>query len=223
MPYNSRRRTWYMKCANEQEHEEWMRIFNSNCNKAKAPRNPDQVLSAAFDGAYRAVRWNYGFYGWYSVTGTEGETLAGLCCDILDRELINDVIYNIPAGPQRGTAISIVRKTVDTAVMAAVTAAWNSCAAACEGLRATLETTVKAMLTPVFEQEVAIKEKIVSSISNTVNPFLSDVGGRVCRPLLKIASNSITKAFCAAVKGYHSHMKEKIEEGDYSLNESLIE
>lgn len=62
-------------------------------------------------------RWNYGFYGWYSISGTEAETLGGLCSDILNRELINDVLYNIPSGPQRNTAVSIVRKTVDTAVI----------------------------------------------------------------------------------------------------------
>lgn len=215
VPWNDRRRTWFFKCANEEEKTEWMRIFNNACNKAKAPTNPDIVLSQAFEGAYRAVRWNYGFYGWYSISGTEAETLGGLCCDILNRELINDVIYNIPAGPQRNTAVSIVRKTVDTAVMAAVSASWNSCVMACEGLRGTLETTVKGLLAPVFEQEVQIKEKVVSSISGTVNPFLADVGGRVCRPLLKIAANSITRAFCAAIKGYSHKMKDKIEHGQF--------
>jgi hypothetical protein len=218
VPWNDRRRTWYVKCANEEEKTEWMRIFNNACNKAKPPVNSDVVLAQAFEGAYRAVRWNYGFYGWYSISGTEAETLGGLCCDILNRELINDVIYNIPAGPQRGTAVSIVRKTVDTAVVAAVSASWNSCVMACEGLRGTLETTVKGLLAPVFEQEVQLKEKVVSSISGTVNPFLADVGGRVCRPLLKIAANSITRAFCAAIKGYSHKMKDKIEHGECRLS-----
>lgn len=216
VPWNERRRTWYVKAKDAQDKEEWMRVFNNACNKAKPPVNKDQVLAAAFEGAYRAVRWNYGFYGWYSIAGTEAETLGGLCCDILDRELINDVIYNIPSGPQRNTACSIVRKTVDTAVVAAVSACWNSVVGLCEGLRATLETTVKGLLTPLFEQEVALKEKIVNSISGTVNPFLSDVGGRVCRPLLKVAASSITKGFCAAIKGYADGMRGKIEQGNFA-------
>jgi hypothetical protein len=216
VPWNDRRRVWYVRCANEQDKEEWMRIFNNACNKAEPPVNKDRVLAEAFMGAYRAVRWNYGFYGWYSIYGTEAETLGGLCCDILNRELINDVVYNIPNGPQRSTAISIVRKTVDTAVMAAVSAAWNSCVMSCEGLRPTLENTVKSLLAPVFEQEVAVKEKVVSSISGTVNPFLADVGGRVCRPLLRIAANSITRAFCAAIKGYAQKMRDKIDQGQFA-------
>lgn len=216
VPYNDRRRTWFFKCANEQDKDEWMRVFNNACSKASPPTNKDVVLAAAFEGAYRAVRWNYGFYGWYTVSGTEAETLGGLCSDILNRELINDVLYSIPAGPQKNTAVSIVRKTVDTAVVAAVAACWSASVAACEGLRATLETTVKGLLTPVFEQEVVIKEKIVSSISGTVNPFLADVGGRVCRPLLKIASSAITKSFCAAIKGYALKMRDKIEHGQFA-------
>lgn len=216
VPYNHRRRTWYMKAKDAADQEEWMRVFNNACSKAKAPVNNDQVLAAAFEGAYRAVRWNYGFYGWYAISGTEAETLGGLCCDILDRELINDVLYNIPAGPQRNTACSVVRKTVDTAVVAAVSACWNSVVGLCEGLRATLETTVKGLLNPLFEQEVVLKEKIVSSISGNVNPFLSDVGSRVCRPLLKVTASSITKAFCAAIKGYAHGMRGKIEQGNFT-------
>lgn len=216
VPYNERRRTWYMKAKDAADQEEWMRIFNNACNKAKPPVNNDQVLSAAFEGAYRAVRWNYGFYGWYSIAGTEAETLGGLCCDILDRELINDVIREIPSGPQRSTACTIVRKTVDTAVVSAVSACWNSVVGMCEGLRETIETTVKGLLTPLFEQEVQIKEKVVESISGTVNPFLSDVGGKVCAPLLRVLANSITKGFCAALKGYSEYMKEKIEKGQLS-------
>lgn len=213
VPYNERRRTWYLKAANAEDQEEWMRVLNNACSKAKPPVNEDQVLAAAFEGAYRAVRWNYGYYGWYAIAGTEAETLGGLACDILDRELINDVIRDIPAGPQRNTATSIVRKTVDTAVMAAVSACWNSVVGLCSGLRETLETTVKSLLTPLFEQEVAIKEKVVTSISGTVNPFLADVGGRVCRPVLTVVASSITKGFMAAIEGYSVYMKEKIETG----------
>jgi len=215
VPYNERRRTWYVKAKDAQDQEEWMRVFNNACSKAKPPVNNDRVLAEAFEGAYRAVRWNYGFYGWYSIAGTEAETLGGLCCDILDRELINDVMRDIPAGPQRNTACSIVRKTVDTAVVAAVSACWNSVVGMCEGLRETLETTVKGLLTPLFEQEAKLKEKVVESISGTVNPFLADVGGRVCTPLVKVLASSVTKGFCAALKGYAESMRDKIEKGQF--------
>jgi hypothetical protein len=53
----------------------------------------------------------------------------------------------------------------------------------------------------------------VSSISGTVNPFLADVGSRVCRPLLRIAANSITRGFAAAIKGFAHKMRDKIEHG----------
>lgn len=215
VPDNQRRRTWMFKCANAEELDEWMRCFKNACSKAKPPVNKDEVLAAAFEGAYRAVRWNYGYYGWYSIGGTEAETLGGLTCDILDRELINDVIRDIPAGSMRNTTCDIVHKTVDTAVVAAVSACWNSVIGLCDGLRETLETSIKGLLTPLFEQEVAIKEKIVSSISDTVNPFLADVGGRICRPILGVCAKSITDGMCAAIKGYHEYMMKKIKNGNF--------
>jgi hypothetical protein len=215
VPDNQRRRTWMFKCADEEQLEEWLRCFNNACNKAKPPVNKDEVLAAAFEGAYRAVRWNYGYYGWYSIGGTEAETLGGLTCDILDRELINDVIRDIPAGPARNTICDVVHKTVDTAVVAAVSACWNSVVGLCDGLRETLEMSIKGLLTPLFEQEVAIKEKVVTSISDTVNPFLADVGGRICRPLLAVTAKSVTNGMCAAIKGYSEMMKKKIKNGNF--------
>ncbi len=57
VPWNDRRRTWYVKCANEQDKEEWMRVFNNACDKALPPVNSDSVLASAFEGAYKAVRY----------------------------------------------------------------------------------------------------------------------------------------------------------------------
>lgn len=215
VPYDSRRRTWYMKCESEEEKGEWLKIFSNACRKSNPPVNPDPLIAHAFAGAYRAVRWHYGYYGWYRITFTESEQLGELCSSILNRELITGVIDNIPAGPQRHVLCNLVRKTVDTTVIAAVGAAWKSSVEACKGLQSTLETTVRQLLAPIFEQEVKIKEDIASKTNATVSPFLEDVGGRICRPVLRACANPITRAFVAAVQGFADYMKKHINDGSF--------
>jgi len=216
IPYDDRRRTWAFSCETEEDKAEWLKIFNNACRKANPPINPDRLIAEAFRGAYRAVRWSYGFYGWWSLNGTEAEMLGGLCADILNRELIYDVINNIPAGPQRGAVVNVVRKTVDTTVVAAVGAAWNSSVSACEALRDTLKASASALLRPIFDQEVAIKAQITDKVGATVNPFLEDVGGRVCRPVLRVCANPITRAYVAAVGGFAAFMKKQISDGSFT-------
>jgi hypothetical protein len=173
-------------------------------------------MHKAFKAAYRAVRWHYGYWGWYSITGTEAETLGGLCSDILNREVINDIIYNIPAGPQRNFTVSMLRKTVDASVVAAVGAAWNASVQACEALRGTLESTVKGLLNPIFEQEVKIKTQITDKVGAKINPFLEENGKTVCRPVLKAATSGVTKCFCAAIGGLNTFMLKQINDGSFN-------
>jgi hypothetical protein len=216
VPYDDRRRTWSFSCDTEEDKTEWMKIFNNACRKAEPPINPDELISKAFRGAYRAVRWAYGFYGWWSLNGTEAEMLGGLCADILNRELVYDVINNIPAGPQRGAVVNMVRKTVDTTVVAAVGAAWNSSMTACESLKDTLKSSASALIRPIIDQEVALKAQVVDKVLGTINPFLEEEGGRVCRPVLRVCANPITRAFVAGVGGFAAYMKKQITDGAFA-------
>lgn len=219
VPYDDRRRQWMFKCETDEDKAEWLKIFNNACRKADPPTNPDELIATAFEGAYKAVRWNYGFYGWYRITGTEAEMLGGLTTDILNRELLRQVIDDIPAGPTRNATVNVLRKTVDATVIAAVSAAWNSSVQACESLKGTLESTVSSVLTPIFEQEVSLKSSITDTVSGTVNPFLEDVGGRICRPVLRVCCTPITKAYIAAIQGFASFMKKQISDGSFSADQ----
>jgi len=210
VPSDTRRRVWYLKASSEEDKAEWVKVFKNACDNASAPQNPDEVLSAAFNGAYRAVRWRYGYYGWYRINYTEAEQLGELVSNILYRELISDVIYNIPAGPARGSIVNMVQKSVDTTVMAAVGAAWNSGVQACTSLRSTLEGAAKSLLTPLFEQEVKLKQEIQKVTNSTVVPVLQDLGSRICQPLMRICSNPITAAYVAGIRGFLQYMQTNV-------------
>lgn len=214
VPRNDIRRTWLFKCPDEKEREDWKRVFENACRKADPPKNEDIVIHEAFVNTLRIVRWFYGYWGWYSVDGTEAESLGFFCSEVLDRELINQVIYDIPSGPARGAIVRLVRSTVNTNVVAAVGAAWNAGVAACQGLRGTLESAVKSLLDPIFEQEVSLKAQVVDKVGAVVNPFMEDAGGRICQPVFRVCSSDITKSYVSAIGELHAFMKDKMSGGE---------
>lgn len=216
VPDDDRRRTWWLKCETEEEKDEWLKILTNACDKANPPVHEDEVIAAAFKGAYRSVRWHYGFYGWYRCVFGEGEQLGSLCSEIVMREVVRAALDEVPEGPAKSTTINMIRKNVDMAVIAAVNAAWGAAVSSCLAMKDTLEETVRQQLQPIFEQEAKLKEKIATSTSDTVNPFLEDVGGRLCKPLLTACASPITKAYVASVKGFASFMKEKLDEAAYT-------
>jgi hypothetical protein len=216
VPDDERRRTWWLKCETEEEKDEWLKVFTTACNKSKPPVHEDEVIAAAFCGAYRSVRWHYGFYGWYRNVFAEGEQLGALCSEIVMREVVRAALDEIPEGPAKNTTVNMVRKNVDMAVIAAVNAAWGAAVSSCLAMKDSLEETVKKSLDPIFEQEVKLKEKIGTTTNDTVSPFLEDVGGRLCQPLLAACATPITKAYAASVKGVSDHMKKRIEDGSYT-------
>jgi len=221
VPSDDRRRIWWLRCENETDKEEWLKVFANACRKANPPQHEDPVVAAAFRGAYRSVRWHYGFYGWYRNILAEGEQLGALCSEIVMREVVRPALDEVPEGPGKSTVVNMVRKNVDIAVIAAVLAAWNAAVAACLGLRDSLEKAVRAALSPIFEQEVALKAKISSTTNETVTPFLEDVSGRLCQPLLAACVSSITKGYVTAVSGFKEFMVEKLKEDLFSDESKL--
>jgi len=138
-----------------------------------------------------------------------------LVSGILDRELLSEVYTNIPTSPTKSAVVSMLRKSVDTTVMASVGAAWGAGLAACESMKSALEGAVKQALAPIFEKEAGIKEKVTNSISSKINPFLADVGGRICTPIFRAASTPFTRAFVATVKGITTKMRAKIDNNEF--------
>jgi hypothetical protein len=216
VPEDERRRTWWLKCESEEEKDEWLKVLTTACNKAKAPVHENEVIAGAFKGAYRSVRWHYGFYGWYRCVMTEGEQLGALCSEIVMREVVRAALDEVPEGPAKSTTINMVRKNVDLAVISAVNAAWTGVVSSCIAMSDALEESVKSLLAPLAENEVKLKEKVSSTVNDKVMPFLEDVGGRLCQPLLAACSTPITKSYASSVKGFSEFMKEKIKDGAYT-------
>lgn len=140
------------------------------------------------------------------------------CTVIMYRELIQEVLDNIPEDFTKKHTVAFVRKTVDTTVMAAVNAAWKSSLAACDSVKETIKSSASALLTPLFEQEKKLKDCVVEKVTGTTSPFLEDVGGRICSPIMNAGAGTIAKAYAAALTGFNAFMREKLKEGMFKEN-----
>lgn len=210
VPWDERRRYWYFACDTEDDKKEWEKIFQNACRKANPPVIDDKIIAQAFRLAYKATRYSYGYYGWWSITGTESEVLGAFIGQVLDRELMRDVYDNIPSNPARGQAISAIQKIVDSAVISAVGATWKGVLGAVDSVKGTIKQSASDMLTPLFESEANLKDNIVSRVADNVNSVMEDVGARLCAPVFSRCLLHISTAYIHAVKDFVSHMKERV-------------
>ncbi|RYG67429.1 hypothetical protein EON64_07455 [archaeon] len=216
VPWSWRRRTWYIKCNDDKEREEWLGAFRTACYKAKAPHDEDECIAKAFDKALQNTRWKCWIWGWYWPAGDEGERLGELVLDVLDREVINDVINGIVEGPAKAMTVDIIRKSIGTTVKSACSSAWISSASAVRSVSGKIQDQVKELISPVLEKQQEFKTMIVDKISGKINPFLQDKVGSLLTPVFKVIFKPIITAFTHAAKGFMAHMKEKISSNDFA-------
>jgi len=209
-PYDDTRRKWYFNAESDEDRKEWEKIFQNAVRKADPPTDPDEIIAAAFDLAYRATRYSYGYYGWYSINCTEPEMLGNLIGDILNRELMGEIYDEIPSGPTRNQVVSTIRKIVNTAVVSAVTAGWKAALSAIAASKSAYEAAVKEALSPVFEAEESLKTQVIDAVGGIVNPVMEDVGSRLCQPVFSAALSHISAAFVWALKGFHESMSNRV-------------
>eukprot|EP00429_Kryptoperidinium_foliaceum_P092203 CAMPEP_0176195952 /NCGR_PEP_ID=MMETSP0121_2-20121125/6780_1 /TAXON_ID=160619 /ORGANISM="Kryptoperidinium foliaceum, Strain CCMP 1326" /LENGTH=556 /DNA_ID=CAMNT_0017534743 /DNA_START=49 /DNA_END=1719 /DNA_ORIENTATION=+ len=216
VPWSSRRRTWWIKCADEQERKEWMSVFENACYKARPPRDADECIASAFDTTLQKLRWHFWFWGYYGDAGSEDERLGEFILDLLDRNIINEIIGNIVEGPAKNMTVDLIRKTIGATVKGACSSAWISSATAVRSLSDSIKSSVKDLIGPVLDKQREFKAKIVKTISGTVDPFLADKGGSVLKPVLNVVFKPVTDCFVLVVKGFHSHMSNKLAGNEFS-------
>eukprot|EP01038_Epipyxis_sp_PR26KG_P009540 gene9540-12850_t len=218
VPWSYRRRTWYIKCADEADRKEWMNVFENACYKSKPPSDEDECIASAFTSTISQLRSEYGFWGWYADAGTEGERLGEFVLDVLDREILNGILDGIAESPAKSMTVDVVRKAITASVRTACGAAWSSAVSAVRASATTVESKVKDSISPIIEKQNQFKDKISEKILDTITPFLSSKGSEVLRPILNIIFKPITDAFVLAVKGFHAHMSSKITSNEFATS-----
>lgn len=215
VPWSWRRRTWWIKCPDDNERKEWLSVFETACYKARPPRDEDEVIADAFDLALRNTRWKCWIWGWYSDAGNEAERLGEVLLDVLDRDIINEILNGITEGPAKAMTVDLVRKTIGTSVKAACSSAWVSSAAAVRSVSEKIQSQVKELIGPILEKQKEFRNMISDKIGGKINPFLSEKGGSLLRPVLNVIFRPIIQAFERAAKSFHSHLKQYIDNGEF--------
>jgi hypothetical protein len=216
VPWSWRRRTWFVKCADDKEREEWLGVFRTACYKTRAPHDEDQCIAEAFDVALQKTRWKCWVWGWYWSAGDEAERLGEFLLDVLDRDIVNSIVSGVAEGPTKAMTVDLIRKTIGTTVKASCSSAWISSASAVRSVSDKIQEQVKELISPVVEKQREFKSMIVEKISSKINPFLADKGSSLLTPVFKVIFKPIIQAFTHAAKGFHAHMKERIASNEFA-------
>ena len=220
---SSHQRVWWLRCENEDERADWLKLFLNACQKATPPAHSDPLISSAFRATFRALRWHHGFSGWYRDTYTEPEHLARLCTDILAREVLHTAFTSLSESSQKANTIKLVQKNVDAAVTAAATKAWTTSVAACLAQKEAIEEQVRSVQTPLVTQEASLADLVVVMTQETVGPFLRKTKSRVCLSILRSCEHSVTNAFVTSVHGFHDYMSEQIREKNFGSTKEAFQ
>jgi len=173
--HHSRRRCYFIQCANEEEFKQWAEQFKVCCRRAYGLKNQEFVHQKAFDEAVRTTRWELGRWGWYSWGGSEEQVLSDLISDEIDWKVMYK-IYGKIAGPWivRNQVRNQVLKALDTMVSAAVNPAWAAMAKVVEEIRPKIEPTIKEMVGPIFKAEADLIEKMKQGALSIIDPILKE-------------------------------------------------
>jgi uncharacterized membrane protein len=215
VPWSWRRRTWWIKCADDNERKEWLSVFETACYKAHCPHDEDECIAQAFSYALQATRWRFWFWGWYGDAGNEAERLGEFLMDVLDRDIVNEILNGIAESPAKAMTVDLVRKTIGTSVKAACASAWVSSATAVRSVSEKIQSQVKDLLKPILEKQKEFKTMIVDKIGGKINPFLAEKGGSLLKPVLNVIFKPVIRSFELAVRSFHNHMSTQIANNEF--------
>lgn len=215
VPWSWRRRTWLIKCADDNERKEWLSAFETACYGARPPHDDDECIAQAFDFALQATRWRFWYWGWYADAGTEPERLGEFLLDVLDRDIVSEILNGIHESPAKAMTVDLVRKTIGASVKAACSSAWVSSATAVRSVSDKIQSQVKDLIKPIVEKQKEFKNMIVDKIGGKINPFLADKGGSLLKPVLNVIFKPVIRAFELSVRSFHAHMSTQITNNEF--------
>ncbi|XP_062505345.1 PH domain-containing protein DDB_G0267786-like [Corticium candelabrum] len=194
--HHERRRCYFMQAENDQEKEEWARVFDLCCRHCEGFNSTDPVAVAAFEKAITKTRQELGHWDSWTCGGSETQILSDLIVDELDQTMLGEIFQNIkgPAG-LRMTIKNKVLQVLDTMVMAAVTPAYKAMETAVNALRSRIEGVIRSKIEPIFQAKEKIKEKIQNAVLKTINPVLSEKVTPRLAGIIEILISPMTDAF----------------------------
>jgi len=184
--YHSRRRCYYIQCANKEEFDEWVAEFKKVCWRARGWTLDEECHQYAFNVAVRKTRWELGRWSYYSGYGSEEQILTEMIADELEYDIMGR-IYSKLSGPWvvRNMLRNQAVKLIDSMVSAAVKPAWAGLAKTVKEIRPKIEPKIRDLTEPIFKAEAEITEKMKNAVMSVIDPLLQE---HVCPHLGKIVA-----------------------------------
>eukprot|EP01038_Epipyxis_sp_PR26KG_P009412 gene9412-12676_t len=204
------KRLWLLRTESEEEQQQWIEVLSNVCRKVKSEPLRDSVLSDAFKSAFRATRASYGYFGVFTICGTECDMLESLITDILNREMLDQFIYektNLNLQKKKEIIIQI-NLHVQKLIKPVISSTWRGNLTSAEVMKASFELSVKASLRVLLEKENEIKKFLGDQISSLVDPFLPEIKDRICFPTLKCCFNSLLEAYEQCLNSFHHSIRQ---------------
>jgi hypothetical protein len=210
--HHSRRRCYYIECADQKEKNEWMSMFRTVCWYAYGLENREQVHVYAFRNAIRETRWHLGRWGWWGGGGSETQILSDIISDEIDWTVMGR-IYAKLQGPWiiRSKIREQVIKFIDSLVSAAVTPAWAAMSKTVEELRPKLEPTIAKAVDPLAKQKAELLEKIKEACLSIINPIVDQHVLPHLTQILEIIKSPVVNGYEAATGLLEEQLKKAAE------------
>lgn len=200
--HHSRRRCYYIQCADEEDFKQWVEQFKTCCWRAYGLKNQEFCHKRAFNDAVRKTRYELGRWGWWSYGGTEEQILSDMIVDEIEWKVMGRVLSKINSGPWavRNSIRNQVNKLLDSMIMAAVTPAWKAMESGVQALREKIEPKLKELVAPIGKAEAELIEKMKNGAMSIINPILQEHVVPHLSKIVEIIKAPMTQAYEVSYK-----------------------
>ena len=214
-PDNSHKRTWYFRCKNETERQEWLTIFDYACYKATVPVNDTHFkMRKAFDGVLRRYFWSSGLYHSSLRGRNETDILTEYVFYIIDRLVLKKVINEIPDSSKKAKTVACMRQDLEGNVLKICTECWTTSHDSIKAMSSTVENNIdKKAAASSVEKYKKLKWDIAPVVEDFSNEVLVDKSVSLMQPIAFVLVPTVRDAFTLAIKGFYETMLEKAKLG----------
>jgi hypothetical protein len=210
-PKPEKQRTWILLCKDAEDQQAWLTVCKDAAKRAGPPLNPNEVDRTAYQAAYNTVSENNGFGKTSLWWGTEQDMLGGLVHDICYRDCLQEVYERVPDNPLKNKIISTIKKSVQGAIRAAVSAGWTACNEASQKIKDPVSEQVKNAIAPVLEAESNLKSQMVDQTGGIVDPAIQKFSEKLA-PIVEVLVNNVSAAYIGAVREWINKLPEHNQE-----------
>ncbi|XP_065198474.1 PH domain-containing protein DDB_G0267786-like [Sycon ciliatum] len=209
--YHPRRRCFFIQAENNEEKQEWLKVFE-RCRYKSRALSDDPVANTAFIEAVNATRRALRRYGWWYLNGSESQILTDVIVWEVDHIMMADIYREIKGPMQlRWMARNQVMKALDTSVSGAVATSLQALTKTISMVREKVEPVMRSKMTFIVESKEKIQEKIKDACLCKIEPVLAEKVAPRLTGVLNILFSPMADAFSETRAVFDDSLDEMIK------------